>query len=430
MAKDVKLTARGGIWYLVRRIPKRFEAVETRKRIVSISLETDSYSEAQRKAGAAWQVQLDHWQAKLDGRGANARTAFEAVRKVAQARGFSYLPVAEVAALPDEELLARIAAITSTEGRVDHDETAALLGTAEEPPLLMSEVWDEFYKLTTDRRLGKSKDQIRKWANPFKRALTRWIDVNGDTAIANLRREDFIAFRAYWVERVDLEGLTPNTANKDFDKLTNALHTVIDGLGLDLALPIPKRNWRLPKVDPISPPPFSSDWIKDVILAPGALDGLNGEARAILLICLNTGARPSEVATLLPERIVVHSNTPHIQIRPDGRVVKTKRARRDLPLVGVALEAARAHPQGFPRYREKPSSLSGAQLKYMRANGLMESEDHVVYSLRHAFEDRMLSVGLPERVKADLMGHDINRERYGKGLPLEDMAALLGPISF
>lgn len=256
------------------------------------------------------------------------------------------MPVAEVAALPDEELLARIAAITSTEGRVDHDETAALLGTAEEPPLLMSEVWDEFYKLTTDRRLGKSKDQIRKWGNPFKRALNRWIDVNGDTAIANLRREDFIAFRAYWVERVDLEGLTPNTANKDFDKLTNALHTVIDALGLDLVLPIPKRNWRLPKVDPVSPPPFSSDWIKDVILAPGALDGLNDEAKAILLICLNTGARPSEVATLMPERIALESTVPHIQIRPDGRVIKTKRANRDIPLVGVALEAARAHPQG------------------------------------------------------------------------------------
>lgn len=63
----------------------------------------------------------------------------------------------------------------------------------------------------------------------------------------------------------------------------------------------------------------------------------------------------------------------------------------------------------------------------MRANGLMESEDHVIYSLRHSFEDRMLSANFPERVKADLMGHDINRERYGKGLPLQGMADLLAP---
>lgn len=430
MPKDLKLTERAGIWHLVRRIPKRYEGVETRKRIVSISLETDSPTTAKRKADGVWQAQLDHWQAKLEGRSADARAAYDAVRAVAQGRGFSYLPVTEVARLPEDALLARVEAISDTAGRVDADEVAALMGTVENPPLLMSEVWSEFHRLTPDRRLGKSKDQIRKWENPFKRALNRWVDVNGDAAVTELRRDDFLSFRSFWVEKIDLEDYTPNTANKDFDKLTNALHTVIDGLGLDLALPIPKRNWRLPKVDPVSPPPFSSEWIKSKILAPGALDGLNEQARAILCICVNTGARPSEVATLLPDRIKLDANTPHIQIRADGRVVKTKRAVRDIPLLGVALEAAREFPDGFPRYRDNPSSLSGAQLKYMRTNGLMESDDHVIYSLRHSFEDRMLKANFPERVKADLMGHDINRERYGAGLPLEDMAALMADISF
>ncbi|MEP6018774.1 MAG: hypothetical protein ABJ251_09870 [Paracoccaceae bacterium] len=50
--------------------------------------------------------------------------------------------------------------------------------------------------------------------------------------------------------------------------------------------------------------------------------------------------------------------------------------------------------------------------------------------LRHAFEDRMLAAKFPERVKADLMGHDINRERYGSGLSLSQTAALLDEISF
>ncbi|WP_255007071.1 DUF6538 domain-containing protein [Roseovarius sp. M141] len=430
MQKDLKLTNRGGVWYLVRRIPKRFEPVETRKRIVSISLETDSHRLARDKAAGVWQAQLDHWQAKLDGRSADARIAYEAVRKVAQGRGYNYLPVSRVANLPDDTLLNRIDAITETDGSFDPIEVQALMGTVEDPPLLMSEIWKEFYKLTPDRRLGKSRDQIRKWENPFKRAINRWIAVNGDGALTAVRRDDFLSFRSFWIEKVDLEDRSNNTANKDFDKLTNALHTVMDGLGLDLILPIPKRNWRLPKVDPVSPPPFSSEWIQDKILALRALDGLNDEARAILLICVNTGARPSEVATLMPERIALSANTPHIQIRADGRVVKTKRAVRDIPLVGVALEAARKFSNGFPRYRDTPSSLSGIQLKYMRNNGLMETEDHVIYSLRHSFEGRMLKANFPERVKADLMGHDINRERYGAGLPLADMAALLDSISF
>lgn len=89
MPRDLKLTLRGETWYLVRRIPKRYESVETRRRTVSITLETDSYSLARQKAPSVWQAQLDHWQAKLDGRSADARLAYEAVRKVAQGRGFN-----------------------------------------------------------------------------------------------------------------------------------------------------------------------------------------------------------------------------------------------------------------------------------------------------------------------------------------------------
>ncbi|MFX0545123.1 DUF6538 domain-containing protein [Roseovarius sp. S1116L3] len=223
MPKPLNLTLRGETWYLVRRIPRRYEQVETRKRIISISLETDSHKLASKKAPRVWEAQLDLWQAKLDGRASDARAAYEAVRKVAQDRGFNYLPVTQIAALPEDELLKRIEAISATDLRVDPDETVALMGTAEAPPLLMSEIWSEFYKLTPDRRLGKSRDQIRKWENPFKRALNRWVSVNGDGALTAIRREDFLSFRSFWVERIDLEDRSNNTANKDFDKLTKVV---------------------------------------------------------------------------------------------------------------------------------------------------------------------------------------------------------------
>lgn len=414
----------------MQRIPKRYVAVETRKRIISISLETDSYSLACRKANDVWRAQIEHWEAKLDGRSDDARLAFKAARKVAQSRGFSYLPLERVVTLSEDALLNRIEAISETGDRVDLVDTAALMGTVTKPPVLMSEVWDQFFHLSRNRRLGKSADQIRKWENPFKRALNRWIAVNGDQPLIAISRDDFLSFRSFWIEKIELEHYSNNTANKDFDKLTNALYTVIDGLGLEITLPIPQRNWRLAQAEPVSPPSFTTDWITSKILAKDALQGLNEEARAILMICINTGARPSEVATLLPRRIAIDAKTPHIQIRADGRIVKTKRAIRDIPLVGIALKAAQAFPEGFPRYRDTPSSLSAVQLKYLRENGLMETEDHVIYSLRHSFEDRMLKAHFPERVKADLMGHDINRERYGEGLPLADVARLLKAISF
>lgn len=428
MQKVAGLVLRGGTWHLVRRIPKRYKTVDKRA-MFSASLDTDSRSAAERKASEVWERQCDFWQAKLDGHAVDERRAFEAVRKVAQSRGYAYLPVDQVAALPDAELLARVEAVSGADAP-DPDEMTALMGTAKEPALKFSEVYDAFYALTPDRRMGKSDEQIRKWGNPYKRALNRWIEVNGDGDLTAARREDFLSFRAHWIEKIDTDRKSNNSANSEFQKLTNMLNTVIDGLGLDFVLPLPKRNWRLPKVEDASPPPFSTDWIKSKLLAPGALDGMNPEARAIFLICLNTGARPSEIATLQADRIVLDANVPHVQIRPDGRKVKTKRSVRDIPLLGVALEAARQFHEGFPRYRDNPASLSAAQLKYLRTNGLMESEDHVIYSLRHAFEDRMLEAGFSERVKADLMGHDIDRERYGKGASLDQTAALMEAIVF
>lgn len=83
-------------------------------------------------------------------------------------------------------------------------------------------------------------------------------------------------------------------------------------------------------------------WIKEKLLAPGALDGLNPEARAILIAMVNTGCRPSELAALTVNTIKLNHNVPHISIEPEGRQVKTKHARRIVPLLGVSLEAMRA----------------------------------------------------------------------------------------
>ena len=60
----------------------------------------------------------------------------------------------------------------------------------------------------------------------------------------------------------------------------------------------------------------------------------------------------------------------------------------------------------------------------------MESDKHVMYSLRHSFEDRLLREGVDERVRRDLMGHSLNRERYGQGGGLAFKAEMLRRIAF
>jgi integrase len=176
--------------------------------------------------------------------------------------------------------------------------------------------------------------------------------------------------------------------------------------------------------------PFSDDWIRDRLLAPGALDGMNDQERCILMVVINTGARLSEVAGLRAEEICLDHSVPHLSFQPIGRQLKSSNASRSIPLLGIALDAMRQFPEGFPRYRENSASLSAAMNKFLRSNALMETPRHTIYSLRHAFEDRMLDARIDERIRRDLMGHALGRERYGLGASLAHAAELLAPISF
>lgn len=69
-----------GKWLsLYKRVPKRYESVEPRK-LVWLSLHTDSQSIADQKASAAWGQMIDAWEAKLAGDTSDAEQRFAAAR--------------------------------------------------------------------------------------------------------------------------------------------------------------------------------------------------------------------------------------------------------------------------------------------------------------------------------------------------------------
>lgn len=111
-----------------------------------------------------------------------------------------------------------------------------------------------------------------------------------------------------------------------------------------------------------------------------------------------------------------------------GRHVKSRYSIRKIPLTGVSLEAMKQSRDGFPRYRNK-QSFTNTINKFLRENHLLETPDHVLYSLRHSFEDRLLAAGIDERIRRDLMGHRLDRERYGQGASLARVAGLLQEIA-
>lgn len=413
---------RGNNYHLRKRVPRRYQDVEERKS-VWVSLHTDSKSVAQQKADAAWQHIVEGWEARLAGDTSDAEKRFEAAKNLAAVRGYRYLPVDRVAELPRKELVQRMEAVIGKDGEPDMREAAALLGGVGQPPITVTRALALYWDLVKDKTLGKSPDQLRRWENPRKKAVKNFVGVVGDKAIGDISGDDMLDFRAWWFERIQNEDLTPGSGNKDLIHLGDVLKTVNRMKRLGLVLPLSDLSFK--EGEAKQRPPFSTDWIRDRLLAAGALDGLNKEARCVLLAMVNTGARPSELAALKRDEIRLGATVPHISIEPIGRTVKSRNARRVIPLTGVSLKAMAQNPDGFPRYCLKDGALSGTVNKYLRANGLLETPEHSLYGLRHSFEDRMLAAGIDERIRRDLLGHALGRERYGDGGSLANVQKLL-----
>lgn len=373
-----------------------------------------------------WQQMIQHWEALLAGNGEAAGQRLDAAREIARSRGLTYQPAIKILEGPLEDMLRRVEAISAPKGRPNVTEARALLGTVPDPGLTVSKALNLFWQMTTSEMLGKSEDQVRRARNPVIKAIRNFIDVVGDKNIANITRDDMLDFRQWWAERLEAEDLTANSANKDLTHFGMVLKRVNELKRLNIDLPLGSLKFK--QEDAGRRPPFSDTWISTKLLAPGALAGMNTEARCILLGMINTGYRPSEGAALLASHIHLEGDVPYIHILPEGRQVKTKNAKRIIPLAGISLEALRECRNGFPRYRNK-AGLSATINNFLRENGLMETPDHVLYSLRHSFEDRLLAAGVDERIRRDLMGHALDRERYGSGASLEMARSLVQRIA-
>jgi integrase len=417
--------AKNGLIELRRRVPKKYASVETRKEIW-VSLQTDSPSMAEVHAISLWQQQIAQWEAMLAGTSVVPEVRLDAAKQLVEAKGFRYMQADVLLNQPVEDIVKRVEAISFSKGIPKVKDAEALLGVLPDPGLKISRVLELYWQLSANKMIGKSKDQVRRAKNPVIKAIKNLVDVIGDKTINSISRDDMLDFREWWNERLARQGLTSNSANKDFTHIGKVLRSVneLKRLGIDL----PLGGLAFDEDDGDRRPPFSTEWIRSRLLAPGALSGLNTEARCILLGMINTGYRPSEGAALLPQHIQLDSAVPHILIRPEGRQLKSKNAKRTLPLTGISLEAIRECQNGFPRYRDKPG-LSATINKFLRENALMESDDHVLYSLRHAFEDRLLASGVDERIRRDLMGHALKRQRYGAGASLEMAHELLQRIA-
>lgn len=424
-----------GRFYWVKRIPKRFAGLVTGADGKPVSqvrqaLHTSDKVEARAKAAQIEAARYAEWEAIAAGDGASARAHYEAARALAAARGFPYRPVSSLADGDLGSLVARLLSLAEGGTLATPAATAAVLGTVPEVLPSLAEVLEEYVELTTVRHVRKSDAQRHKWRLPRDRAVRNFLSVCAPKApdgsalplpIGEIGRPMALAFRAWWSVRVE-GGMNPDSANKDFGHLSEIWNTWTELKGVDLPNPFGKLRFAPDGDSEARTPPFSRAWITDRILAPGALDGLNAEARDVLLVMLNTGLRPSEITDAPVADFVLSDNVPHIVVAPHGREVKVAHTRRKVPLLGVSLEAARriaARGDGR-RYVHKAGSWSGLVNKFLANNGLKETPGHSAYSVRHYVENALLAAGVDDRVRADILGHKYKRPKYGDG------GALLG----
>ncbi|MCV6592590.1 MAG: tyrosine-type recombinase/integrase [Silicimonas sp.] len=411
------LTKIGKTWWIRRRVPLIYKQVESRSE-VKMSLKTDSEAVAREKAAKIWADTVVGWEAKMEGDTKLAEHLHRRARQTAQRLGFEYLRPQDIAELPLGEIVTRAA--VARRGEAEED---AALGMAEPPAITVSKALELFWEVSRDKISNKTEDQVRRWKNPRKRSAARFIEAVGDKDVGKITRDDMLAFRDHLIDRVEdpETKFTAASANKDLLNFCSTLRTVERRKSFGWTLPF--NDLALHEGKKVKRMPFSREWIETKLLADGALDGMNWEARCILKIMINTGARPSEIAGLKRKHVDVKGEIPMITIEPDGRDIKNEHSDRRVPLHGVSLDAAadaldrslsKMDEPLFPTYfgRDK---ISDTVNKFLRTNGLRESADTPLYSLRHSFEDRMAEVGVVERVAKDLMGHALQRERYGTG---------------
>ncbi|MBL9059618.1 MAG: hypothetical protein JNK88_06305 [Mangrovicoccus sp.] len=235
-----------------------------------------------------------------------------------------------------------------------------------------------------------------------------------DLPVDKTTRADALRFRGWWSARVEA-GHKVETANKGFGHLAQIVGTwaKLTDTPLDNAF----RGLRLEGKDVGRPPPFSRPWVEECLLAPGAFDGLNDEARDVFLMMVDTGLRPSEITDAPAADFVPDDPVPHFRVAPNGRELKVAHTSRDIPLLGTSLEAARriVARGGTIRYRHKAGIWSALVNKDLANNGLKETPAHVAYSLRHYVEDALLAAGIDDRIRADILGHKYRRPNYGTG---------------
>ena len=440
---DQYLRLRGDIWHYVRRVPKAVSHIDDRT-LIYRSLDTDSRKVARQRRDICADADEQRWHEIVPRRFNTAprEASYRDVSHHARSLGFNYEPMDSLVSRDTvTDLLHRLQAIAPLQEvprPKDEQDAEALLGVAKTPTATITQAMDLYLsEIVADELASKSPEQVKNFSKIKRRAVANFVTINGDIDMRDITREHAHAVRKFWHERIHpKDGSKPmsgSSGNKDLGSLRKLYRRYFEHIGEE-ERENPFRNMRFKDKILTKVMPFKDDWVRSRILAPDVFDGLNPQGALLCMALIETGCRPSELANIRPENIRLDDEVPHIRIRPTkDRELKSGASVRDIPLVGVALEAMRQAPNGFPHYRDRSYLLSASLTKAFKARELFPTKQHRIYSFRHSFENRMLEAGLDFGLRCTLMGHRNPRPEYGDGGSLayrrDELLKIAHPVS-
>lgn len=414
------------MYYYYRRIPSEFEHLDKRT-FIRLSLKTDSRKEAERLSTLLSNEIEDVWKGHAERKQTIDGDEYKSILKRAKNLNIEYKPMHDLLAGDVVNLIHRILNLQST--GITRENAEVLLGRHEKPSILLSEVIDKYWEFAKDKLLNKSPNQKKQFIIEREHNMKLFAKVVGNKRLIDLSRDDIIKFRNHWIKRMQNENLSPFTPNKSITQVKVILDIVVTNLSLDIDLDRLFKKVKFKQVEKQNRLPFETDFIKRKLLSPKFMNALGKEEKGVLMVMAELGCRISEITGLKKEDIFLNEPIPYIYIRPRAtKSLKNIQSERKLPLIGYALDAMKENPEGFKKLYDNNSTFSIMFNRYMRQSFPDLPPTQTMYSLRHSFQDRILSVNAPDRIQAELMGHKFNRPKYGDGGSLEQKLEWLKKI--
>jgi len=283
----------------------------------------------------------------------------------------------------------------------------------------------EAYKYDLNTHGGLRDEKV------FKVAFDSVISLMGDVDIVRMTPKDV----QVWIAKCEIKGQKPTTIKRRINALSSTINRYFRDHEIEKRNPFSKAGVKEGTGAKTDRLPFNRQHLKLIDRYFDLAPRLSDDIRRIVPLLKMTGARPLEIGGLDASDVLLDHEFPHLWIRNNPhRRIKTKGSERRIPLVGDALEAARAaksaSPVGpiFSRTSHDTNSLSQRLNKFIRRAGVPKSSRLVAYSFRHTLEEALRTAGVREHTQKRIMGHTDSSITGRYGAPagmLEELQAAL-----